>query len=86
MSEPEPTPAAAPQVGPPPRHHMALMIWVSVFPTLTLLELLFHEWLKRLPLVLQTLVLSACVVLTVVYVLMPRLQRLRARLLTRATR
>ncbi|MCQ8771099.1 hypothetical protein [Streptomyces telluris] len=85
MSEPTPAPAA-PQAGPPPRHHMALMIWVSVFPTLTVLELLFHQWLKRLPLVLQTLVLSACVVLTVVYVLMPRLQRLRARLLMRAAR
>ncbi|MBH1934208.1 hypothetical protein I5Q34_07835 [Streptomyces sp. AV19] len=78
--------AAAPHAGPPPRHHMALMIWVAVFPTLTVLELLFHRWLEHLPLVAQTLVLSALVVLTVVYVLMPRLQRVRVRLLARGSR
>ncbi|MEV4442143.1 hypothetical protein AB0K09_24680 [Streptomyces sp. NPDC049577] len=72
--------------GPPPKHHMALMIWVAVFPTLTVLHLLFHRWLEQLPLVLQTLILSALVVLTVVYVLMPRLQRVRGMLLRRAAR
>ncbi|MGI5337573.1 hypothetical protein ACQEVS_09340 [Streptomyces sp. CA-181903] len=72
--------------GPPPKHHMALMIWLAVFPTLTVLHLLFHRWLQDLPLVLQTLVLSALVVLTVVYVLMPRLQRARGALLARTAR
>ncbi|MEB8338540.1 MULTISPECIES: hypothetical protein [Streptomyces] len=71
--------------GPPPKHHMALMIWVSVFPTLTVLELLFHTWLDGLPMVVQTLILSALVVPTVVYVLMPRLHRVRGKLLARRT-
>ncbi|MFE4862608.1 hypothetical protein [Streptomyces sp. NPDC056670] len=71
--------------GPPPKHHMALMIWMSVFPTLTMLELLLHTWLEDLPMVLQTLILSALVVPTVVYALMPRLHRARARLLARRT-
>ncbi|MEU5952855.1 hypothetical protein [Streptomyces sp. NPDC047525] len=74
------------QTAPPPRHHMALMIWISVFPTLTVLELLFHSWLAKLPMVVQTLLLSAAVVLTVVYVLMPRLQKIRGRLLSRENR
>ncbi|MEV6570029.1 hypothetical protein [Streptomyces sp. NPDC051577] len=72
--------------GPPPKHHMALMIWMAVFPTLTVLELLLHDRLQRLPMVLRTLVLSAIVVLTVVYVLLPRLQVARVRLLARASR
>ncbi|MFI0976022.1 hypothetical protein ACH4SP_03225 [Streptomyces sp. NPDC021093] len=71
------------QSAPPPRHHMALMIWLSVFPTLTVLELLFHSWLEKLPMVVQTLLLSAAVVLTVVYVLMPRLQAIRGRIMAR---
>ncbi|MFC8124982.1 hypothetical protein [Streptomyces sp. NPDC057302] len=74
------------QTAPPPRHHMALMIWLSVFPTLTVLELLLHSWLAKLPLVVQTLLLSAAVVLTVVYVLMPRLHKIRGRLLSRESR
>ncbi|MFD3580439.1 hypothetical protein [Streptomyces sp. NPDC058644] len=78
MSHPAPS-------GPPPKHHMALMIWMSVFPTLTVLELLLHTWLARLPMVLQTLVLSALVVPAVVYVLMPRLHRVRGKLLARRT-
>ncbi|MEU9802334.1 hypothetical protein [Streptomyces sp. NPDC051000] len=47
---------------------------------------LLHDRLQRLPMVLRTLVLSAIVVLTVVYVLMPRLQVARVRLLARVSR
>ncbi|MEV6975273.1 hypothetical protein [Kitasatospora sp. NPDC093806] len=72
--------------GPPPKHHMALMIWTAVFPSLTVLEFLLHPWLAGLPMVLQTLVLSALVVPVVVWVLMPRLQRVRGRLLLRLAR
>jgi antibiotic biosynthesis monooxygenase (ABM) superfamily enzyme len=63
---------------------MALMIWLSVFPTLTVLELVFHSWLEKLPMIVQTLLLSAVVVPTVVWVLMPRLHKVRGRLLNRA--
>jgi antibiotic biosynthesis monooxygenase (ABM) superfamily enzyme len=28
-----------PQVGPPTKHQLALMIWIAVFPTLTVLNL-----------------------------------------------
>ncbi|MEU9414472.1 hypothetical protein [Streptomyces sp. NPDC048272] len=48
--------------------------------------MLLHDRLQRLPMVLRTLVLSAIVVLTVVYVLMPRLQVARVRLLARVSR
>ncbi|MDI6102309.1 hypothetical protein QLQ12_27190 [Actinoplanes sp. NEAU-A12] len=58
---------------------MAVMIWVAVFPTLTVLQLLLGDLLQDLPLVLRTLVLATIAVPIVVYGLMPLLQRLVTR-------
>jgi antibiotic biosynthesis monooxygenase (ABM) superfamily enzyme len=57
------------------------MIWVAVFPTLTVLNLAFGDTLRDLPTVLRTLVLVTVAVPIVIYGLMPRLHRLRARLI-----
>ncbi len=39
MSEPRPVPSRRPGAGPPTKHQLALMIWLAVFPTLTVLNL-----------------------------------------------
>jgi antibiotic biosynthesis monooxygenase (ABM) superfamily enzyme len=70
-----------PSVPPPGKHQLALMIWVAVFPTLTALNLAFGDTLRELPTVLRTLVLVTVAVPIVIYGLMPRLHRLRARLI-----
>lgn len=67
--------------GPPTKHQLALMIWLAVFPTLTLINILFGAWLSTLPAVLRTFVLATVAVPIVIYGLMPLLHRLRARLL-----
>jgi antibiotic biosynthesis monooxygenase (ABM) superfamily enzyme len=67
------------------RHQMAVMIWIAVFPTLTVLQLLLGGVLRDVPTVLRTLVLATIAVPIVVYGLMPPLQRLRTRLLTART-
>lgn len=71
------------RVGPPPRHHLAVMIWLAVFPTLTLLQLLLGGLLRDAPTVLRTLVLATIAVPIVVYGLLPPLQRLRLRVVAR---
>jgi antibiotic biosynthesis monooxygenase (ABM) superfamily enzyme len=68
---------------PPTKHQLALMIWVAVFPTLTVLNLVFGGLLADMPSVLRTFVLATVAVPIVIYGLMPRLHRLRARILTR---
>ncbi|TDK24520.1 hypothetical protein E2F48_11825 [Arthrobacter crusticola] len=68
---------------PPNTHQMAIVIWLSVFPTLTIINLAFGPWLDLLHPVLRTLVLATVAVPIVIYGLVPRLLRLRARLLTR---
>ncbi len=71
-------------VPPPTKHQLALMIWIAVFPTLTVLNLAFGEQLAQLPSVLRTFVLATVAVPIVIYALMPRLHRVRSRLLARA--
>ena len=81
-------PATAPtpsQLGPPSKHQLAAMIWLAVFPTLTVLNLALGGWLATLTPVLRTLVLATVAVPIVIYGLMPPLHRLRRRLLTSRT-
>ena len=68
---------------PPSKHQLALMIWLAVFPTLTVLNLAFGGWLSTLTPVLRTFVLATVAVPIVIYGLMPQLHRLRVRLLGR---
>jgi antibiotic biosynthesis monooxygenase (ABM) superfamily enzyme len=74
-----------PRLGPPSKHQLALMIWLAVFPTLTVLNLALGDWLATLSPVLRTFVLATIAVPIVIYALMPRLHHLRARLLARGS-
>lgn len=76
-------PTSPAPVGPPSKHQLALMIWIAVFPTLTVLNLSIGPWLTDAGPVLRTLVLATVAVPIVVYGIMPRLHRVRARLLAR---
>jgi antibiotic biosynthesis monooxygenase (ABM) superfamily enzyme len=77
--------AAREAPAPPTKHQLALMIWLAVFPTLTILNLALGDWLHTLHPVVRTFVLATIAVPIVIYGLMPRLHRLRRVLLTRAT-
>jgi antibiotic biosynthesis monooxygenase (ABM) superfamily enzyme len=57
------------------------MIWVCVFPTLTVINLAFSSWLRPMSPVARTFVLATIAVPIVIYGLMPYLHRLRVRLL-----
>ena len=83
MSDARPTAPQVTPLGPPSKHQLALMIWIAVFPTLTVLNLVLGPWLKDADAVVRTFVLATIAVPIVIYGLMPRLHRLRARLLTR---
>ena len=69
--------------GPPSRHQLALMIWLCVFPTLTVINLLLGSWLGTLSPVVRTFVLATIAVPIVIYGQMPHVQRLRQRLIAR---
>ena len=68
---------------PPSKHQLALMIWLAVFPTLTILNLVLGDWLHTLRPVVRTFVLATIAVPIVIYGLMPQLHRIRGLLLAR---
>jgi antibiotic biosynthesis monooxygenase (ABM) superfamily enzyme len=82
----QPAVTTPPRVGPPSKHQLALMIWLAVFPTLTVINLVFGDYLRTLTPVLRTFVLATVAVPIVIYGLMPQLQKARARILTRSTK
>ena len=82
LSTPGPNPERV-KPGPPTKHQLALMIWLAVFPTLTILNLLLGDWLRMMNAVTRTFVLATIAVPIVIYGLMPLLHRLRGALLTR---
>ena len=71
-------------VPPPSKHQLALMIWLCVFPTLTVINLVFGDRLRTMSPVLRTFVLATIAVPIVIYGLMPQLHRLRVWIVARA--
>ncbi len=67
--------------GPPTKHQLAVMIWIAVFPTLTVLNLTLGHWLADFGPVLRTFVLATIAVPIVIYGLMPQLHKARVGLL-----
>ncbi len=65
-------------------HRQALVVWLSIYPTLTLLLALLGDALSALPLPLRTLLLTAVLVPLLTYVLVPRAQRIWDALAARA--
>lgn len=82
MTNDRPAPQAA-RVPPPTKHQLALMIWLAVFPTLTVLNLALGDWLLILPTVPRTFALATIAVPIVIYGVMPYLHRARVRVLSR---
>jgi antibiotic biosynthesis monooxygenase (ABM) superfamily enzyme len=74
---------ASARPAPPSRHQLALMIWLCVFPTLTVLNVTLSGWLAPMTTVMRTFVLATIAVPIVIYGLMPHLHRARTRVLTR---
>ena len=74
---------STPPVPPPSKHQLAVMIWLAVLPTLTVLNLAMSSVLRDVPIVPRTFILATIAVPIVMYGLMPRLHRMRARLVLR---
>jgi antibiotic biosynthesis monooxygenase (ABM) superfamily enzyme len=74
------------RITPPSKHQLALMIWLCVFPTLTVINLAIGDRLRSLSPVLRTFVLATIAVPIVIYGLMPYLHRFRVHLLTTGSR
>jgi hypothetical protein len=59
----------------PPRWKTALVVWIAIYPSITLLTWFAGPWLVQLPLLVRTFVLTATLVPLLVFVLLPLLHR-----------
>jgi antibiotic biosynthesis monooxygenase (ABM) superfamily enzyme len=62
----------------PPKWKTAILIWLAIYPSITLIFTVFGEQLMRLPAPVRTLVITLVLVPLMVFVLLPALQRLFA--------
>ena len=59
----------------PPKWKFAVMVWIAIYPTITLVQLLVGKQIKHLPLPLITLIMTLMLVPTMVFVLLPLLRK-----------
>lgn len=62
-------------MAPPPRHRMAVVTWLGIFPMLTLVNLLLVPRLEWMSPVVRSALTSAMMVTLMTFVIMPRLTR-----------
>jgi antibiotic biosynthesis monooxygenase (ABM) superfamily enzyme len=60
----------------PPKYKTAIMIWLAIYPSVTVLFYLLGDKIAGLPIFIRTLVLTLILVPLMVFILLPILQRL----------
>ncbi len=58
----------------------AIMVWLAIYPTITIIFFFFGAQLQALPFYLRTLVLTLVLVPLMVFILLPLIQKLFAKL------
>ncbi|MBP7407581.1 MAG: hypothetical protein KA941_02370 [Flavobacteriales bacterium] len=61
---------------PPPRWKIAVLIWLAIYPSITLLFFFFGKPLLLIPLPLRTLAVTLILVPLMVFILLPAMQKL----------
>lgn len=60
----------------PPKWKFAIMVWLAIYPTITLVSFLIGDLIKNWPLPLKTLLMSGILVPLMVFILLPLLRKL----------
>jgi len=68
-------PTAIPASSPPLRWRLTVVSWLGIFPTVAVVLWLVAPWLKPVPFLPRTALLTALVAVIMSYVVMPRLTR-----------
>jgi antibiotic biosynthesis monooxygenase (ABM) superfamily enzyme len=60
----------------PPKWKFTVMVWLAIYPTITLVTFLIGDYIKNFPLPLKTLIMTGILVPLMVFVLLPILRKL----------
>lgn len=58
-------------IKPPKKWKTAILIWLAIYPLITIISFLFGDWLIKIPLVFRTLLLTLVAVPTMIYLIIP---------------
>ena len=58
-----------------PKWKFAIMVWLAIYPAITLLTYLIGDLIKNLPLPLKTLIMTGILVPLMIFVLLPILRK-----------
>ena len=58
-----------------PKWKFAIMVWLAIYPAITLLTYSIGDLIKNLPLALKTLIMTGILVPLMVFVLLPLLRK-----------
>jgi antibiotic biosynthesis monooxygenase (ABM) superfamily enzyme len=59
----------------PPKYKTAIMIWLAIYPSVTVLFYLLGDKISALPIFIRTLILTLILVPLMVFILLPILQK-----------
>jgi antibiotic biosynthesis monooxygenase (ABM) superfamily enzyme len=59
----------------PPKWKFAIMVWLAIYPTITLVSFLIGDIIKSWPLPFKTLLMTGILVPLMVFVLLPLLRK-----------
>lgn len=60
----------------PPKWKFALMVWIAIYPSITLVSYLIGDFIKNLPLAIRTLIMTGILVPLMVFILLPLLSKI----------
>lgn len=60
----------------PPKWKFALMVWIAIYPSITLLSYLIGDFIKNSPLAIRTLIMTGILVPLMVFILLPLLSKI----------
>lgn len=67
----------------PPKWKFAVMVWIAIYPAITVLSYILVPLLKDLPIPVRTLIMTLVLVPTMVFILLPLLRKLLGNWLNR---
>lgn len=67
----------------PKKWKMAVLVWLVIYPTISLISILLGDWLGQLHVLLRTFVMSIILVPFMIFIAMPQITKLFNKWLTK---
>ena len=60
----------------PPKWKFAVMVWLAIYPTITLVTFIIGDFIQKFPLPIKTLIMTGILVPLMIFVLLPLLRKI----------